>query len=58
MENLYIKEKKLETVLNKLKTLVETPNDISYGLAELNKEKNQLESEKNEIENKYNQLIV
>jgi|TARA_B100000579_G_scaffold395640_1_gene373839 uncharacterized coiled-coil DUF342 family protein len=57
MENLYNKEKKLETALNKLKILSETPSNYLGKINDLYDEKNQLEIEKKEAENKYNQLI-
>ena len=58
MENLYIKEKRLETALEKLKSL---SNSYSGGQNEINDiyvEKNQLQSEKTEIERKYKQLLT
>jgi|TARA_Y100000817_G_scaffold253965_1_gene206878 chromosome segregation ATPase len=58
METLYIKEKKLETVLSKLKSLSGTPKSYIGQINELYEEKNQLEIEKKEAENKYNQLIL
>ena len=58
METLYIKEKKLETVLSKLKSLSESPSSNLTEINDLYEEKNQLEIEKNEAENKYNQLIL
>ena len=58
MENLYNKEKKLETALNKLKILSETPSNYLGKINDLYDEKNQLEIEKKEAENKYNQLIL
>ena len=58
MESLYNKEKKLETVLEKLKNL-SGPSSIYEGeLEQLYVEKNQLQSEKIEIEGKYNDLLL
>ena len=50
METLYIKEKKLETVLSKLKSLSGTPKSYIGQINELYEEKNQLEIEKKEAE--------
>ena len=58
METLYIKEKKLETVLSKLKSLSGTPKSYIGQINELYEEKNQLEIEKSESENKYKQLLL
>ena len=57
MENLYIKEKRLETALEKLKDLSNSYSGGKDDINNLNVEKNQLQSEKNEIERKYNQLL-
>ena len=57
MENLYIKEKRLETALEKLKDLSNSNYGGKDDINNLNVEKNQLQSEKNEIERKYNQLL-
>ena len=57
MENLYSKEQRLETALEKLKNL---SNSFSNGDSDINSlsvEKNQLQSEKDQIERKYNQLL-
>ena len=58
MESLYNKEKKLEIVLSKLKSLSESPSSNLTEINDLYEEKNQLEIEKNEAENKYNQLLL
>tara|TARA_B100000427_G_C15089431_1_gene412159 strand:- start:210 stop:533 length:324 start_codon:yes stop_codon:yes gene_type:complete len=58
MENLYIKEKKLQSVLDKLSNLSKGPKVYKDSVEDLYVEKNQLQSEKNEIENKYKQLIL
>tara|TARA_B100000029_G_scaffold262278_1_gene258458 strand:+ start:39 stop:362 length:324 start_codon:yes stop_codon:yes gene_type:complete len=58
MESLYNKEKKLETVLSRLKSLSESPTSYTGGINDLYEEKNQLEIEKSESENKYNQLLL
>ena len=51
MENLYIKEKKLQSVLDKLSNLSKGPKVYKDSVEDLYVEKNQLQSEKNEIEN-------
>ena len=53
MENLYIKEKKLENALEKLKTLSNSYTGDQDQIDDLYVEKNQLQSEKNDIERKY-----
>ncbi len=58
MENLYNKEKKLEIVLSRLKSLSESPTSYTGEINDLYEEKNQLEIEKSESENKYNQLLL
>ena len=58
MESLYNKEKKLETVLEKLKNLSGSPSVYEGELEQLYVEKNQLQSEKIEIEGKYNNLLL
>ena len=58
MESLYNKEKKLEIVLEKLKSLGGPPNTYEGELEQLYEEKNQLQSEKIEIEGKYNNLLL
>ena len=58
MENLYNKEKRLETALEKLKSLSSSYSGGQNEINDLYVEKNQLQSEKNEIENKYKQLIL
>ena len=58
MENLYTKEKKLETVLNRLENLSKSSTGYLGEINDLYEEKNQLEIEKNEAENKYNQLLL
>mgnify|MGYP003307355429 CR=1 FL=1 len=58
MENLYIKEKRLETALEKLKSLSSSYSGGQNEINDLYVEKNQLQSEKNEIERKYNQLLT
>jgi len=50
------KEKKLDTVLNKLISLNLNTN-LKENLQHLNNQKNQLEIEKKEIINKYEELI-
>ena len=57
MESLYNKEKKLETVLEKLTNLSRSSKSYADGIDDLYVEKNQLQSEKNEIESKYKQLL-
>ena len=57
MESLYNKEKKLETVLEKLKNLGNLPITNTQELEQIYAEKNQLQSEKIELENKYNDLV-
>ena len=57
MENLYIKEKRLETALEKLKSLSSSYSGGQNEINDLYVEKNQLQSEKNEIQTKYNQLL-
>ena len=54
MENLYIKEKRLQSVLEKLKNLSNLPNAHTQEANRILVEKNQLQSEKIEIEKKYN----
>ena len=58
MENLYNKQKKLESALEKLSHL--SKSSIAHGnnIDDLYVEKNQLQSEKNEIESKYKQLLI
>ena len=56
-ESLYNKEKKLETALDKLKSLTENPISFSSGINDLYEEKNQLEIEKRDMEHKYNKLL-
>ena len=56
-ESLYSKEKKLETALDKLKSLTENPISFSSGINDLYEEKNQLEIEKRDMEHKYNKLL-
>ena len=58
MESLYNKEKKLETVLNRLESLSKSSTGYQGDLNDLYEEKNQLEIEKSESENKYNQLLL
>ena len=58
MENLYNKEKKLETALSKLEGLSKSPTSYLGEINDLYEEKNQLEREKSEAENKYNQLLL
>ena len=58
MENLYNKEKKLQSVLEKLSNLSKAPKVGENSIDDLYVEKNQLQSEKNEIERKYNQLLT
>ena len=58
MESIYNKEKKLETVLEKLTNLSRSSKSYAGNIDDLYLEKNQLQSEKNEIENKYKQLLL
>ena len=58
MENLYIKEKRLQSVLEKLKNLSNLPNAHTQEADRILVEKNQLQSEKIEIEKKYNDLLL
>ena len=58
MENIYSKEKKLETVLEKLTNLSRSSKSYPDNIDDLYLEKNQLQSEKNEIESKYKQLLL
>ena len=58
MESLYTKEKRLQSVLEKLKNLTNIPNAHTQDIEKILVEKNQLQSEKNEIERKYNQLLT
>ncbi len=58
MENIYSKEKKLETVLEKLTNLSRSSKSYTNSIDDLYVEKNQLQSEKNEIESKYKQLLL
>jgi 5-formyltetrahydrofolate cyclo-ligase len=58
MENIYSKEKKLETVLEKLTNLSRSSKGHVDSIDDLYVEKNQLQSEKNEIETKYKQLLL
>ena len=58
MENLYIKEKRLQSVLEKLKNLSNIPNVHTQESDRILVEKNQLQSEKIEIEKKYNDLLL
>jgi len=58
MESIYNKEKKLETVLEKLTNLSRSSKSYAGNIDDLYLEKNQLQSEKNEIESKYKQLLL
>ena len=58
MESIYNKEKKLETVLEKLTNLSRSSKSYVDSIDDLYLEKNQLQSEKNEIESKYKQLLL
>ena len=58
MESLYIKEKRLQSVLEKLKNLSNIPNVHTQESDRILVEKNQLQSEKIEIEKKYNDLLL
>ena len=58
MENLYIKEKRLQSVLEKLKNLSNLPNVHTQEVDKILVEKNQLQSEKIEIEKKYKDLLL
>ena len=58
MENIYSKEKKLETVLEKLTNLSRSSKSYVNSIDDLYVEKNQLQSEKNETESKYKQLLL
>ncbi len=57
MENLYSKEQRLESALEKLKNLSSSFSTDQSDINSLSVEKNQLQSEKDEIERKYNQLL-
>ena len=58
MENIYSKEKKLETVLEKLTNLSRSSKSYVNSIDDLYVEKNQLQSEKTETESKYKQLLL
>ena len=58
MESLYIKEKRLQSVLEKLKNLSNLPNVHTHEIDKILVEKNQLQSEKIEIEKKYKDLLL
>ena len=58
MESLYTKEKRLQSVLEKLKNLSNLPNAHTQDIEKILVEKNQLQSEKIEIEKKYNDLLL
>ena len=58
MESLYIKEKRLQSVLEKLKNLSNLPNAHTHEIDKILVEKNQLQSEKIEIEKKYKDLLL
>ena len=59
MESIYNKEKKLETVLEKLTNLSRSSKSYAAdNIDDLYVEKNQLQSEKNEIESNYKQLLL
>ena len=58
MESIYNKEKKLETVLEKLTNLSRSSKSYVGNIDDLYLKKNQLQSEKNEIESKYKQLLL
>ena len=58
MESLYIKEKRLQSVLEKLKNLRNLPNAHTHETDKILVEKNQLQSEKIEIEKKYKDLLL
>ena len=58
MENIYSKEKKLETVLEKLTNLSRSSKSYANSIDDLYVEKNQLQSEKNQTESKYKQLLL
>ena len=58
MESIYNKEKKLETVLEKLTNLSRSSKSYANSIDDLYVEKNQLQSEKNETESKYKQLLL
>ena len=57
MENLYSKEQRLETALEKLKNLSTSFSTGDSDINSLSVEKNQLQSEKDQKERKYNQLL-
>ena len=57
MENLYSKEQRLESALEKLKNLSSSFSTGHSDINSLSVEKNQLQSEKDQIERKYNQLL-
>ena len=52
------KEKKLQSVLDKLSNLSKGPKVYKDSVEDLYVEKNQLQSEKTEIERKYKQLLT
>ena len=58
MKNLFSKEKKLESVLQRLSDISRSPNVDTSSIENLTLEKNQLQSEKNEIDSKYKELLV
>ena len=58
MENLYNKEKRLETALEKLKSLSSSYSGGQNEINDIYVEKNQLQSEKTEIERKHKQLLT
>ena len=58
MENLYIKEKRLKTALEKLRSLSSSYSGGENEINDLYVEKNQLQSEKTETESKYKQLLL
>ena len=58
MENLYNKEKRLETALEKLKSLSSSYSGGQNEINDIYVEKNQLQSEKTETESKYKQLLL
>ena len=56
MNNLKIKEKNLNGLIEKLSNLSNTYSHTYIKTDQIEKEKNQLESEKKEIENKFEKL--
>tara|TARA_B100000941_G_C28278450_1_gene435221 strand:- start:160 stop:483 length:324 start_codon:yes stop_codon:yes gene_type:complete len=58
MNEIYSKEKKLETALSRLQNLSKSSTSFIGQINDLYEEKNQLKIEKNEIETKYSTLLA